>query len=128
MIKKSFFNVLIAAFVLSMVPTVQAAAQQGHIESPAQRQARLKRETAAKKKKQQVVRKKNWKYQGDFYEGLARVLDDNGKYGFIDKTGQLVIPCKWESAWPFSEGLAVVQDNNGKWHKIDKTGKIIKDL
>ena len=25
------------------------------------------------------------------------VMDANGKVGFIDKNGKVVIPCKWES-------------------------------
>lgn len=54
------------------------------------------------------------------------VRDDNKKYGFIDKTGKVVLPCQWKNAWPFREGLAQVEDFNGKKHKIDKTGKIVE--
>ena len=54
---KRIINVLIAAFVLSMIPTVQAVAQtnneQGHIESLSERRARQAREAEAKKKKEQ---------------------------------------------------------------------------
>ena len=48
------------------------------------------------------------------------------KWGFINKTGKLVIPCQWKDAFPFFEGLAEVKDANGKWHKIDKTGKVVE--
>ena len=52
--------------------------------------------------------------------------DLEGEYGFIDKTGNVVIPCKWKGAGLFSEGLAPVQDDSGKWWTIDKTGKVVK--
>ena len=54
-------------------------------------------------------------------EGLARV-QLNGAWGYIDKTGQLVIPLRYAKALSFSEGLAGVQVN-GKWGFIDKTGR-----
>ena len=31
-----------------------------------------------------------------FSDGMASVLNDNGKTGFIDKTGKLIIPCKYD--------------------------------
>jgi predicted Ser/Thr protein kinase len=46
----------------------------------------------------------------------------NDKWGFIDKTGKEVIPCKYFRAHNFSEGLAAVKLND-KWGFIDKTGK-----
>ena len=51
--------------------------------------------------------------------------DACGKWGYIDKTGKVVIPCQWENARTFSEGFALVRDDNGKWWKIDKTGKVV---
>ena len=59
------------------------------------------------------------------YDGLIRVCDDHGKYGFIDKTGKVVIPCKWKDVGWFSDGLAIVRDDNEKYGIIDKTGKMI---
>ena len=63
-------------------------------------------------------------------EGLACVEKD-GRIGFIDMTGKLVIPCQYD--WPnsFSEGLVVANFSEGlvaakKYGKmgfIDKTGK-----
>ena len=58
---------------------------------------------------------------GDFSEGLATVKL-NDKYGYIDKTGREVIPCKYDDAWNFSEGFAKVA-LNGKYGYIDETGK-----
>ena len=56
-----------------------------------------------------------------FSEGRALVQGKNRKFGFIDLTGRIVIPCKYDSAFNFLEGLACVTcdktygfiDNNG---------------
>ncbi len=66
-----------------------------------------------------------WKWKGDYNEGLAMVLDANNKLGFIDQTGKLVIPCQWKSVDDFHEGLARVYDDNEKYGFIDKTGKVV---
>lgn len=77
----------------------------------------------------------------NFSEGLAPVkiagevvwcpADESGnregytmKYGFIDKTGKLVIPAQFESAAPFSEGLAEIHNCDQSFF-IDKTGKTV---
>jgi hypothetical protein len=46
------------------------------------------------------------------------------KWGYIDKTGKLIIPAQFESAAPFSEGLAVIHNCEQAFF-IDKTGKIV---
>ena len=69
----------------------------------------------------------------DFLKERQRLLDEmelhpiqeNGRYGFADKNGIVVIPCKWTSAMNFSEGLARVKDDDDKWGFIDKTGKTV---
>lgn len=60
-----------------------------------------------------------------FKEGLAlaKAFPDR-KYGFIDKAGELVIPCKWNDAYEYCEGLAAVRDSNNKWGFIDKAGNL----
>jgi len=78
----------------------------------------------------------------DFSEGLAPVkvqsadtvwcpADTQGNrsgstmmYGYIDKTGKLVIPAVFNSAEPFSEGLASVRKCDQAFF-IDKTGKTV---
>ncbi len=55
-----------------------------------------------------------------FTEGLGRVRV-NGKYGFVDKTGKLVIPAKYDGAMEFKDGFAPVF-LNGKAFFIDKKG------
>lgn len=67
----------------------------------------------------------DWKWQGDFCEDLARVKDSNDKYGFIDTTGKVVIPCQWKDAENFSGGLARVKDSNNRYGFIDTTGKMV---
>jgi hypothetical protein len=47
-----------------------------------------------------------------------------GKWGYIDRSGKMVIQPQFEYAGPFSEGLAVVQIE-GKLGYIDKSGKIV---
>ena len=62
-----------------------------------------------------------------FSEGLAVVCDKETElYGFIDKKGNEVIPCKYYYISPdFSEGIAVVYKTGDEWSLIDKTGKEI---
>lgn len=50
-------------------------------------------------------------YGRDFSEGLA-VVNNNGRYGFINDRGDVVIDFQYDSAQDFSEGLATVQINN----------------
>ena len=53
-----------------------------------------------------------------------QIFWQNGKWGFIDKMGNVVIPFKCEEIWNFEDGLAYVR-LNGKWVYIDKTGKVV---
>ena len=46
---------------------------------------------------------------GNFHEGLARYSAHG--WGFIDRTGRIVIPAKFYEAGDFSEGLAVVRSS-----------------
>ena len=45
----------------------------------------------------------------------------NGKWGFIDKTGEVAIPCKYDAADSFNEGAAKVKFEEREFN-IDKTG------
>jgi hypothetical protein len=47
-----------------------------------------------------------------------------GRYGFIDKTGKMILQPQFARAQMFSEGLAAVQIN-AKWGFIDRTGKMV---
>ncbi|SRR6266498_501503 len=46
------------------------------------------------------------------------------RWGYIDKTGKIVIPPQFESAAPFSEGLAAIHNCDHSYF-IDKTGKTV---
>jgi|GEM_PF-1600056 len=57
-----------------------------------------------------------------FSEGLAVVF--NGRMGYINTAGSVVIPLRYTVALSFSNGKARVYDANG-WNYIDKTGKVV---
>ncbi len=64
----------------------------------------------------------NWDNANDFSEGLAGVKKD-GKWGFINTDGELVIPCIYDSVGAFSEGLCAVQTGYA-WNYIDTEGNV----
>jgi len=51
-------------------------------------------------------------------------IEQDGKWGFIDKTGRIVIKPQFDEAVDFSEGLARVKIGD-KWGFIDEMGKIV---
>ncbi len=59
-----------------------------------------------------------------YSEGLIAVKSNNGKYGYVDKTGKVVIPFKYDDAEEFHNGTAVVYIKDG-YTLIDKSGKIL---
>ena len=58
-----------------------------------------------------------------FSAGLAAV-SLGGRYGYIDKSGKIVINPQFEQASNFYEGLASVRMGN-RWGYVDKNGKIV---
>lgn len=63
-------------------------------------------------------------WQDDFiFNGLVKVKLD-GKYGFINKDGEEIIPCKYEDADAFSDGLAKVKSAEG-WGFVNENGEEI---
>lgn len=66
-----------------------------------------------------------WIIARSFKEGLARVMDENGKWGYVDERGELVIPCRWIDAGPFWGGSAEVEDAELGEVTIDHSGNII---
>ena len=53
---------------------------------------------------------------------MAPILID-GKFGFVDKEGNLKIEAKYKNIRPFSEELAAVKKEDNKWVYIDNTGE-----
>ena len=74
-----------------------------------------------------TAKEENWIPQfdeaGSFHEGLACV-ERNGKWGYIDTKGHVIIPLNYENARSFGEGLAPVKQN-GKWGYVDKSGHVV---
>ena len=66
-----------------------------------------------------------------FHDGLARFQTPMGqerKYGYMDKTGRVVIPPQFSFSGHFSEGLAwvaVLKEQKWLYGFIDKTGKMV---
>ncbi|MBP6003148.1 MAG: WG repeat-containing protein [Pyrinomonadaceae bacterium] len=58
-----------------------------------------------------------------FSDGLAKITV-NGKAGFIDGSGKIVIRPLLSDAGYFSEGHAPFESSNGKWGFIDKLGNV----
>lgn len=59
-----------------------------------------------------------------FGEGLAAVRLNANTYGYINKSGVVIIPEQFEEAMPFYEDRAIVRQNN-LYGVIDKTGNWI---
>ncbi|MBP6688102.1 MAG: WG repeat-containing protein [Lacibacter sp.] len=62
----------------------------------------------------------------DVAEGFGAVLKD-GKWGFVDTSGKLVIPLQFENPSQFKQGFATVK-KEGKMGIINKTGKVLVDF
>ncbi len=70
-----------------------------------------------------------------FREGLARFVSE-GKFGFFDETGRVVVPARYDFAYPFAGGRAKVgmgcrfvpdgehqRVQGGTWSEIDPHGR-----
>ncbi len=70
---------------------------------------------------------KESKYRGtgEFHEGLARIVNHDNKYGFMNRSGKEVIACQFALALDFSESLAAVQNESGLWGYIDYDGNLV---
>ena len=68
---------------------------------------------------------KNYDYVDDCICGLSKVKKD-GKIGYVDKKGTVVIPLIYSEGLTFNEGLVAVNKNN-KWQYLDSTGAVITE-
>ena len=72
-----------------------------------------------------VISEKEYSLIGVFNNGLAIARKrKTGKFGFIDRRGNEVIPCVWRSVGPFSEYMAAVVDDNKRCGYVDVTGRL----
>lgn len=62
-------------------------------------------------------------WTGPSSEGF-RPVRRNGRYGFINESGLLMIPNRYEDVMPFSEGRAGIKIRN-KWGFIDRSDRIV---
>lgn len=66
-----------------------------------------------------------------FSNGLAAVMDSNGKWGYIDKSGSYVINAQFDAVGAFEDnGLALVRvgdGETGKYGYINKSGEYAID-
>jgi hypothetical protein len=65
-------------------------------------------------------------YGTSFSDGLTPVCK-NDKWGYVNKSGEIVIPLEYDVARPFSDGLAaVVRGSNWyNWGAIDTSGNVV---
>ncbi len=54
-------------------------------------------------------------------------VDCDGKWGYADQNGNMVLDCRWEDAERFFEGLASVKQTGKKWGFIDEQGNLTID-
>lgn len=73
-----------------------------------------------------TVKANEWLAAGDFSEGRAWIQSSNGLCGYIDITGNLVVPCIYVETFDYSNGLARVKDDKGNLF-IDLDGKPLTD-
>jgi len=57
-------------------------------------------------------------------DGVAVVVDEAKKYGYMDKAGKLIIPLQYDFAADFNQGYAVVKSKD-KTGLIDKQNKVV---
>ena len=82
------------------------------------------------KKGKKVFTAKEYIPVKSFHDGFCLVRKDD-LYGYINKRGELTIPCKYQSASSFSEGKAVVSSSSKGFSCINQQGKVLytkKDL
>ena len=68
-------------------------------------------------------------FTGDWEDGMTSIggyaaVRSNGKYGFINTAGELVIPYEWDDVRFFREGLVAVQ-KDGKWGFLNGAGELV---
>ena len=67
-----------------------------------------------------------------FSDGLLPVKDEDGKWGYVNKKGEMVITPKYDSYTLFSDGLALVskseKDGNSSVLVIDKNAEVKMEL
>lgn len=76
-----------------------------------------------KSKSKTKPKSSTYDYQGPYFEGLARVKIKL-KWGFIDTTGNVVVPLKYNEVTNFDGGIAKVRVGT-KWGLVDNKGTVL---
>jgi len=66
-----------------------------------------------------------WDEVSGFYCGLSMVKKD-GKIGFVNESGEIVIPLEYDGAWDFSDDMALVRQGTERFW-IDTQGNRLHD-
>ncbi|PWI30550.1 hypothetical protein DI383_03610 [Flavobacteriaceae bacterium LYZ1037] len=76
--------------------------------------------------KNEIVIKPKFKYyySSGFYEGLSLVRSDEGKFGYIDKQGNIIIETIYDYATKFNNGFSVVGLDN-LYGLINREGVVV---
>jgi KWG Leptospira. len=67
--------------------------------------------------------KETFVHYNHFCEGLAPLIDGRGRFGYVNKIGETVIPFEYDFTYTFSGGLAAVK-KDGKWGFVDRSGNV----
>ncbi|MEN8122896.1 MAG: WG repeat-containing protein [Bacteroidota bacterium] len=73
----------------------------------------------------EVVNDKTFDFQSEYYNRYAAVSKNN-MWGFIDKSGGLVVPAIYDDVTYFNEGIAAVKLDE-KWGYVNTLGEIIAE-
>jgi len=69
-----------------------------------------------------IISLADYNHVENFIDGFAKVRNIHNKYGYIDKTGQEIIPCEYDYLGNFSEELAVMRKDERKGF-INRSGE-----
>jgi hypothetical protein len=71
----------------------------------------------------------NWiDWIGEFKNGFAKILNDEGKYNIIRTNYELVSNVWYKTVMGFFEGFARIQNDNGEWNLMNTEGEIISKI
>lgn len=73
-----------------------------------------------------VTLAKEFVFARDFTQGLARVQNSMGYWGYVNLDGKIVIPLEYTKAQGFHENRAFVCNKNNIWCLISTNGTVIK--
>lgn len=66
----------------------------------------------------------------EFHNGISRIENpdwENDDYGYVDSSGQLIIPYKYKRAYDFFGSTAKVQTKDGNYGIINRKGEFVLD-